>query len=271
MEWLSLTLQTVACLAGCLAGWGAGRRGQTASLTALGVAIAFIGLRVLFRFFPECELPLLSSGLYATIQPYGLFPFAFLVLGVAFARTKRINRLALSAGALALFVLALCRPWAMATFNRSEFIGMPGPDGVCLQTQDFTCGAAASATLLTSLGIPSDEAEMAYLCRSAPLTGTDEMDICRGLRRKLSDGRFMVVVERPNVDSLFRHTHPVLVRVRATALRDHWVALLAINDRSAILGDPLQGRVTVPVDTFLSQWRGHLIRVERASTLLALR
>src|SRR5206468_5816059 len=67
--------------------------------------------------------------------------------------------------------------------------GSPGMDGVCRQTSDYSCGAAAASTFLARLGIAADEQEMATRCGTTPWLGTDEFYACRGLREKLAGTR----------------------------------------------------------------------------------
>ena len=142
---------------------------------------------------------------------------------------------------------------------------------MCRQTQEFTCGPAAAATLLTQLGIRTDECEMEQLCGATSVTGTDEIAVCRALRMRLSGTRFRVTLERPGLDRLARHLWPVLARVKSDLLRDHWVVLLAMNDRTAILGDPLRGKVEVPASEFCADWRGIIVAVDEAHPALAMR
>ena len=265
MDWLDLTIQGVVCVAACAAGWWAGRFRWAAALAAL--AVAAISLRLLFRFLPEAEFPLLTSSVYSDIRSQWVYPFAFLNIGIGLYRMRGwVWRAGLGTVGALLLVTALSIPLTRATFHADDYLGAPDAGGICLQTQDYTCGAAASATLLASRGIRTDEAEMARLCGSAPLAGADEIALCRALTHKLDGSGFGVALERPNDDALARRQHPALARVRSTLFRDHWVVLLAINDHAVIVADPLQGKVQLPVEEFLSQWRGILVTVERMPT-----
>ena len=160
-------------------------------------------------------------------------------------------RAAVVIAAMALFAFALQQPWARATFDPGEYAGAPDRDGVCLQTQEFTCGAAAAATLLTRIGIRTDEREMEQLCGATPVTGTDEIAVCRALRTRLAGTEFRVTLERPGLDRLARHLRPVLARMKSDLLRDHWVVLLAMNDRTAVLGGPAPGQDSGPRERIL--------------------
>jgi predicted double-glycine peptidase len=264
MAWAILVLLGLLFTASWAAGVWIGGRSKPVALAVAALTSGLILLRALFRFLPDIEYPLLSSNLYSAIRPWWVFPFALVLLGIG-ARRMRQRPLRAAAGiaALGAFLFALQQPWAWATFDPSEFTGKPDCDGVCRQTQDYTCGAAAAATLLAHLGIGSDEREMARLCGSTPLTGTDELAVCSGLRAKLKDSGYSVAVERPNPDRLERHLRPVMARMRAGAFRDHWVVLFAINDQTAVLGDPVEGKTVIPADEFYRTWRGSVVSVNR--------
>jgi hypothetical protein len=254
------------------AGLWIGRRSKPVALAAAALTFGMIALRALFRFRPEIEYPLLSSNLYSAIRPLWVFPFAFLSLGIGARRMRRRPlRATIQIAALALFAFALQQPWARATFNPGDYAGAPDRDGVCLQTQDFTCGAAAAATLLTQIGFRTSEREMEQLCGATPLTGTDEITVCRALQTRLSGTGFHVTIERPALDHLARQLRPVLARIKSDLLRDHWVVLLAMNDRTAILADPLLGKMQVPVGEFCANWRGIIVVVDEAHPSFAMR
>ena len=272
MAWVMLALCGLLFAACWAAGLWIGGRSKPAALAVAGLAFGMIALRALFRFRPEIEYPLLSSNLYSAIRPLWVFPFAFISLGIG-ARRMSLRPLRAAAGiaALALFAFALQLPWARATFDPGKFAGAPDRNGVCMQTQDFTCGAAAAATLLTQIGIRTNEKEMEQLCDATPVTGTDEITVCRALRTRLAGTGYRVTLERPGLDRLARYLRPVLARIRSDLLCDHWVVLLAMNDRTAVLADPLMGKVEVPVDEFCADWRGIIVAVDEAHPSFAMR
>lgn len=252
-------LVLLCCAAAFAAGWRVGGLSSRAGALGAGVALALIALRVAFRFLPECEQPLLSSDLYAAIQLYWAFPVIVFSLAIGARRwSVRALRPACVAAAALLTALAVAGA-AMPAASGATVT----PDGYVLQSADYTCGAAAAATLLSQLGVPAGEGEMARLCGSAPWLGTTEGGLCRALREKLGASVFGVVMVRPDEDRVFRFMRPVLARIRADAFRDHWVVLLAINDRVAVLADPALGRIEMPAAEFLRARRGVTIVVEK--------
>jgi hypothetical protein len=272
MAWLILGVCGLLMAACWATGLWIGGRSRPATLPAAALAFCLISLRVLFRFRPEVEYPLLSSNLYSAIRPLWVFPFALLSLGIEGSRMRRWPaRAVLGIATLAVLMFALQQPWARATFDPVKYAGAPGADGVCLETQPYTCGAAAAATLLTRIGILTNEREMERLCAATPVTGTDEIALCCALRARLSGTGLRVTLERPGLDRLARQLKPVLARVKEDLFRDHWVVLLAMNDRTAVLGDPVLGKVQVPVSEFCESWRGTMVAVVEAHPSLAMR
>ncbi len=262
MELATPVLAVLCGLAAFAAGWRTAERSPSAAVAGAAAAALLVGVRVAFRFRPEWEQSLLRFDLYAAAQLHWVFPVGAFALGVGARRWGApAGRWAcvLAAGALVVFSAAGAWP------GRADFRALPAVarDGVVLQTQEYTCGPAAAATLLGQLGVAACEGEMARLCRSAAWLGTTEGALCRALRLKLDSEDFGVAFVRPDGERLARFMRPVLARVRAGPWRDHWVVLLAINDRVAIVGDPALGRVEVPVARFLRDWRGTAIVVDR--------
>ncbi|MHC2069564.1 cysteine peptidase family C39 domain-containing protein [Bremerella sp. T1] len=101
--------------------------------------------------------------------------------------------------------------------------------GICYQTTDQTCTAAAGATLLNFYGIHSTEEEMAQLCLTRQ--GTSWKGFYRGLKLKTKDTRFDVRMDYLTPDELARANRPVVLRVgkrdwfgsgNAAGLPDGW-------------------------------------------------
>ena len=110
-----------------------------------------------------------------------------------------------------LLVCAICLPytWLFAAHPtvRNVWLG-----DLCLQTTNATCGAAAAATLLNSVGIASDEQEMTDLCfttwRGTPLHG-----VISGLAKKTAGTPWRVKVLQTNAQDLMKMGEPAILRV----------------------------------------------------------
>lgn len=146
--------------------------------------------------------------------------------------------------------------------------------GVCLQTSDATCSAAAAATLLAHYQIKATEQEMADLCLTRP-AGTYMHGLYRGLKRKTADAPLRVQTFTGDVDGLRERTKdgPVVISVGLSRWSDadpvyaqrygwtpgvkHTVVLYGFlpGDRVEI-GDPSVGRERWSVKDLQTLYRG---------------
>ena len=84
--------------------------------------------------------------------------------------------------------------------------------GVCMQTTNASCGAAAAATLLAMHGISSTESEMADLCFTGD-DGTTMQGLYRGLRLKTAGTAREVQPFTGNLETLRADPQPTLLAV----------------------------------------------------------
>lgn len=149
--------------------------------------------------------------------------------------------------------------------------------GVVRQERDYSCGAAALATLLTfGLGQPTDEAA---ILRDvfAPLTAEQLADMqknglsLRHLQLAAEQRGFRARGFRVGVDQLGKLKRPVIVFIRPGGYR-HFAVLKGVRDGRAYLADPSLGNVRMPLTRFVEQWadandpseRGIIFAVERS-------
>jgi len=74
-------------------------------------------------------------------------------------------------------------------------------DGVCIQTTEKSCSAAAAATLFAHYGIQTNETEMARLCLTREI-GTTMWGLYRGVRLKAADTPYRVAIMHGEIESL---------------------------------------------------------------------
>jgi hypothetical protein len=262
MIWALLALILfAACFA--LGVWLGTRSAKAAAITAI-VSIVMSALRILWRLYPQLEYPLFPFDAYVEIRPWWVFAFALAAVGVGAARmsTRRL-RIAIGAFGLLLWVAAAQRLFLTVAISNDGLYGVPNRSGVCPQTTDYTCGAAAAATMLHALGVPATEKEMAGLCGTNSFTGTDEFGVARGLRKKLDEGGWTVAVDGADWDSLRNGSLPAAATVRFVPWIDHWVVVLEAAPDRVTIGDPIRGRETIPKADFLKKWRSVLVRAEK--------
>ncbi|MGE0707946.1 MAG: cysteine peptidase family C39 domain-containing protein [Planctomycetota bacterium] len=267
MRWL-LCLSALVTFAGALAlGRWLGREreqeaGRRRALWTVGLCLLVVLARLLVPLSLELKLAL-ATDWYALLRPWWPAPFALCLLGAGAGQleAERARRGLLVFAAL-LVVVAAHPLVRTALFDPKQVIGTIGADGVCVQTTDFTCGAAAATTLLAAHGIQASEREMAQRCWTNALTGTDVFCVVRGLRQKLAgSGRTVRVdVSRGGLEGLHP---PAMVTVRYGLFLDHWVVVRALRPGVVEVGDPLHGVRQVPEAEFLRDWRGVSVSAPR--------
>lgn len=271
MRWVVLVVVLGASIGALALGAWLGRRGPAEAearpplRATLAVLVGLLGvlLRWLLHTVPPLEDALFPWDDWALVAPWWAVPFAMLALGAGSPRMSTpLSRKGVLVFAAGLLLALGHRLWATATFDPATVTGVVRPrDGVCMQTTDYTCGAASAAMLVTHLGRPADERTMSELCWTNSLTGTDAPGVRRGLRKHLGPG-FRVDVVRAGWGDLQRHA-PCLVVVKFGAIVDHWVLVLEAGPDDALVLDPLVGRGRRSKDELLRLWRSTLVTVAR--------
>ena len=129
----------------------------------MAAAIALIALRILWRLYPASEYALFSFDAYVDIRPWWVFAPAMFATGVGAAKmSTKGARIGVGMVALLLWVVSGQRMFLTYMLPPEEMKGTADNYGIVRQTTDYTCGAAAAATVLTKLGVPATEREMAH-------------------------------------------------------------------------------------------------------------
>jgi len=153
-------------------------------------------------------------------------------------------------------------------------------NGVCLQSSEASCSAAAAATLLTLHGIAATEEEMAGLCLTTD-AGTSLQGVYRGLRIKTAGTKWRVAPIAGGFDRLHDEDTPALLSVGlgrwqsadVRYSRDwgwapgtlHSVVLMGfVMNEKVNIADPKVGREQWLVQGLTVLWKGEGLRlVER--------
>lgn len=261
MGYSGLLFWMVCLAASFLAGARIGKNRLAASAVSVGCA-AMLVLRAFFRHFPDVEFTLLPFGWYAAVHAWWAGPFAFHLFGAAIRQLRnRREKAALGLLALIFFFAVAYQGWATVKLDPSMLQGTPNADGVVHQSTKFSCGAAAAATLLTRIGYPTTEREMALRCGTNAVTGTDEIAVAFCLREKLVGTDKQVRMIRADWATLLGTPLPVLATIRHSLVLDHWVVVLKTSSERVIVADPTKGIVTLTRDRFMDQWLGVLVAV----------
>lgn len=131
------------------------------------------------------------------------------------------------------------------------------------QAYDFSCGAAAVATLLTyHYGQPTTEQEVfTAMWRNGDRAkivsqGFSMLDMKNYLTsRGLKAGGFQVPL-----DAIIKEGVPVITLIDMDGYK-HFVVIKGIDGDRVLLGDPRRGNITVPRDEFEASWNGIVLVV----------
>jgi len=128
-------------------------------------------------------------------------------------------------------------------------------DGVCLQSTGYNCGPAAAVTALRHLGIDAREGAMALRAQTNSVTGTDDANLERAMLTEY--GKDGLMVKRCYLDSAegLKEWPTAIALIKLGFLVDHYVTVLGFEGENIIIGDPLIGRVSMPVAEFEGKWR----------------
>jgi predicted double-glycine peptidase len=148
-------------------------------------------------------------------------------------------------------------PFAAPAFNRSYLAGLKtrvDGEGVCRQSNDYTCGPAAAVTVLRKLGLKAEEGEIAILSHTSSLTGTEPDVMARALQKRYgADGLVVEYRAFKDIDELRRAGLTVAV-LKFNALQDHCVAILGVETNRVVVGDPLSGLTSSSIEEFEDKW-----------------
>lgn len=257
-------------------------------LEALGVLLICIGGILLGWFFSRLRKPYWLLGYCLPISVVFLFALAnqlpgivfdapvawmftgrtrFIVFGfvAAMALTTPLSRLPRKRMRLAVSVLIGVVVWELSVwpflapaFNYNYLSHLQtriDADGICRQSTDYDCGPAAAVTALRKLGLPAEEGKIAILTHTTSTTGTEPSVLAAELQKRYGkDGLTAEFRAFTNVAEL-KDAGLTLAVVKFNFLVDHFVTVLEVTKQEVVVGDPLNGKVTLSWAEFEDKWR----------------
>ncbi|MDH3590263.1 MAG: cysteine peptidase family C39 domain-containing protein [Planctomycetota bacterium] len=235
--------------------WRLGRRGKRAVLAGYVVLLSVLLFKAVLHQRPDWEFTLFPSPLYVAYQSWVFFPVALACLGLATGLLTGRNRRAVFA--LAVFV------WLVSLWTERWLVLEPDissreradANHHCAQTTWYSCGPAASVSLLSLWGIRATEGEMMGLCRTPPYGGTSLFRIAAGLNRKLAGRPFDVRIVDGDPDALRRRGVPAIVSVK----RVHVMTVRFEADRVRLLDPARGGARTIPFKDYQARYGGFAV------------
>lgn len=139
-------------------------------------------------------------------------------------------------------------------------------EDVVLQQRDFSCGAAALATILNKYW-GENVSETALLVGIARTLSPEELEdrINNGLsltdlKRLLERFGYQAVLGRLTIDKLRDSKIPLLVGITVNDF-DHFVVIRGADDDYVYIADPAVGKMRVPIADFEKQWQKNTVLV----------
>lgn len=183
---------------------------------------------------------------------------ATMVLSVPLARLPQRRTRAVVGALIAVLTALSAVPFLAPAFNRTYLAGLKtrlDGDGVCRQSNEYTCGPAAAVTALRKLGLPAEEGEIAILAHTTSLTGTEPDVLADVLQERYrTNGLTAKYRAFKNLDELACAV-PAVAVLQFNALQDHCVTVLGVQTNGILVADPLIGLELVPKDEFERKWQ----------------
>jgi hypothetical protein len=258
---------------GMLLGHIASRSGAFSRTAALTITFLLVALVVAGRF-PDAvyRWPALYPLAAGRVRFVLLIFAVTLGLSAPLALMTRPAVRLLTCVIMALYVSALTiLPFLGPAATQDKLMSLKttfDADGVCRQTQPFTCGAAAAVTGLRQLGIDADEGALAVAARTSPVIGASPWTMHLALRdRYAAQGLLCSFGFFGSLDEVPRDA-VLLAVMRDSVYGDHCVAVLDMTDTCVIIADPAEGLLRIPAAQFLRSWRhcGIVLRRPMAET-----
>lgn len=226
------------------------------------VPFALMAVVAVGRWLPKMELVAPFSWLHADRMEFAVMAVVTTVmLTTTLVRLQPRQRVYVSGFMAAFTVYFSLLPFAYPAITHDRLAALEtnlDANGVCLQSTNFNCGPAAAVTVLRKRGIDAHEGELALDAHTNPFAGTPTDALCRSIGETYSVPCHIEYFE--SVDEIADRV-PWVAVVKYSFMIDHYVAVLAVEEDSVLLGDPLSGEVRLPKNEFEKQWRKYAVLV----------
>jgi hypothetical protein len=135
---------------------------------------------------------------------------------------------------------------------------------VCLQSNGYNCGPAAAVTALRQLGLAAEEGKLAVLAHTNPIAGTPSDSLCLAIQKQYADEGLLCKYGEFDSISELHGLEPVIALVKYSFLVDHYVTVLAVDEKTLTLGDPSIGFRKLSHEEFKRIWRYRGIILRKA-------
>lgn len=243
-----------------------GRRGATwTRITILAGVLLMVAWSWLIRH-PSVAVRVIPVQVLSHIEGIASVPIFMLIVGVAWQHAKmaRQRHVIIWATLLAITFFVKSGWWMVQSTPAVGFasqINMSQP--VVRQSQDYSCVPAACATALNLLGIPTTEADMAYLTQTRPGTGSTTIRAMDGLQQRLVGTDIDVQLLEPGYAELRSLPMPAITPLEYEAGYRHMVTIIRVSASGVWLADPMEGPVYLTRATFEQVYRRQVLAFDR--------
>lgn len=189
-----------------------------------------------------------------------------LLVSLQLRLTKRGQKIALSFFLIVVLIYfsvlpalmpALARPQLARITNRYDYLG------ICIQSQEYTCGPAAAVNALRALHVSARESDLALTAHCGPLEGTDARELAQAINSLY--GHHGIHAEYRYFSSLeeLAQNQPAIVTIGVGLLVKHYITVIRISSDDILVLDPLLGRQFWSISDFRSQWNGAALVVTK--------
>ncbi len=137
-------------------------------------------------------------------------------------------------------------------------------ENVVMQQRDFSCGAAALATVLNYYW-GENVSETALLVIIARILSAEELSdrVLNGLtltdlKNVAQTGGYTAVLGKLSIEKLAESKLPLVVAITVNDY-DHFVVVRGMDDEYVFIADPIFGKKKVLIETFQEQWQQNAI------------
>jgi hypothetical protein len=256
-------------LAGASVGWRIGKIRASGWLAGFFLPLALVISITTVRHFPMLRLRPPLHLLVARTNEFFLLALAGpMMISSLLPRLPRKSTRWLLGALCTIWVGWFCAARFIAPYlNREMLLNLQtqiDPEGVCLQTTDFTCGPAAAVTALRQLGVQSREGEMAVLLHTSRAGGTEPDLATEYLNEHYApEGIHCEYRVARSIAELPANTQ-ILAVIKYTFFNDHVVELTHDGTGHLIVRDPITGTRPDTVQEFDKKFRGEAVVITRA-------
>lgn len=121
--------------------------------------------------------------------------------------------------------------------------------GICIQSSGSTCGPSSAATIMSMLGMPVSELELAQASYTSA-SGTEAWFQARALRSRGAEVKF-IIMPPETVPEYF----PCIAGVKLSGGIGHFIAILKRNGAKYEIGDPMSGPESLSTDELIKRYK----------------